>query len=107
MSKLKHTPGPWRVKQLDDCFIEPKICMIPANGCYSYDKLDANARLIAAAPDMLDFLIKSCIESIEMWKDDLEDIGRTFSFEEWKITNIEKVSIIESATGQPIEELIK
>jgi len=54
------TPGPWRAEQYDDCFIEPKICMIPANGCYDYKKFWGNSQFIAHArediPALLDYI---------------------------------------------------
>jgi hypothetical protein len=62
--------------------------------------------LYKSAPDMIDFLIKSCIESIDMWKDNAEDEGKAFYFAEWITTNIEKVNIIEQATGKTIEEVL-
>ncbi|MGL5999823.1 MAG: hypothetical protein ACRC1I_25515 [Pseudomonas proteolytica] len=43
------TPGPWTAMWLDDCFIEPRICKIPANGCYDYNKFGANSQFIAHA----------------------------------------------------------
>jgi hypothetical protein len=64
--------------------------MIPANGCYSYDKLDANARLIAAAPDMLEALI-SVAKKNKLDIESLVLVGKS----------------LESATGQPIKEIIK
>lgn len=45
----KHTPGPWRTNGGDDVWIGDARCI------YVGDKDDA--RLIAAAPDLLDVLI--------------------------------------------------
>jgi hypothetical protein len=63
------------IKHYDDIFIEPKICEIPANGCYSYDNWLDNARLISAAPDLLEackevrFLVNS-IPTFNEFKDE-------------------------------------
>lgn len=72
MSELKHTPGPWRVDETKDlgaygvwtdypthpgydgAGYESQICdVIPLGKEISRDQRDANARLIAAAPDLL------------------------------------------------------
>ena len=51
----QHTPGPWEVRQAET----GKVSIYPIAGAYrvadSYDGL-ANARLIAAAPEMHDFI---------------------------------------------------
>lgn len=56
----KATPGPWEVNQLDDCFIEPRICEIPANGCYDYEMFEANSMFIARSraliPELCDLI---------------------------------------------------
>lgn len=64
MSEAKHTPGPWRAKDQGE---GPRgrslgICISGANGLPLFflprgtEKNDANARLIAAAPDLLEAL---------------------------------------------------
>lgn len=53
----KATPGPWKVSQMDDCFIEPRICLIPANGCYDYEKIPSNADLIALSREALPYWV--------------------------------------------------
>ena len=95
--KLKHTPGPWFV--LKDA-LEWNICHKPkvlqgtpagypvARCPTSIKNAKANARLIAAAPEMLDALITMC--------DILNDSGN-----DW--VNAEK--LIEKATGKTWEEL--
>lgn len=64
--KTKHTPGPWTVCEKDNderlsieaespqfiCFVDPCI------------QRDANANLIAAAPDLFDALAE-CIDALE------------------------------------------
>lgn len=57
----KHTPGPWSVNGGDDVWIGNRICI------YVGDENDA--RLIAAAPDLLDALI----DAIEYLKNHLPD----------------------------------
>ena len=59
MSKLKHTPGPWSADR--GFVIDEKEHVI----CQTFNRLDEdfenqepNARLMAAAPKMLDVLIK-------------------------------------------------
>lgn len=61
----KHTPGPWRVVISDNgdrCEIEAanKDCVARAFAPFpfdtSWDERDANARLIAAAPELLEAL---------------------------------------------------
>jgi hypothetical protein len=58
----KATPGPWEVKDMDDCFIEPRICMIPGNGCYDYEKRGGNADFIALARTALPQLAEEVIK---------------------------------------------
>lgn len=57
----KHTPGPWSVNGGDEVWIGNRICI------YVGDENDA--RLIAAAPDLLDALI----DAVEYLKNHLPD----------------------------------
>lgn len=61
MSKAKHTPGPW---ESINGYIFPikgeKICIMTAMGSKGSER-EANARLIAAAPELLEAL-QSIIE---------------------------------------------
>ena len=57
----KHTPGPWQywpsIGQVNRPGDPNQICNIPPNGDKKpADENDANARLIAAAPDLLEAL---------------------------------------------------
>ena len=80
--ELKHTPGPWSARLLDQddawpCIraLQDEVYIVPPgyDGYYadfgvtgrSYDEARANARLIAAAPDLLEAAkgIIYCIES--------------------------------------------
>lgn len=68
MSKTKHTPGPWQIIGSDNATPhimtheaagildrEFLVCAMPAEISHSYNSW-ANARLIAAAPDLLEAL---------------------------------------------------
>jgi hypothetical protein len=59
----QHTPGPWEVKRQingEDFYIADgpnfDVCEIIVGHARSQEAAEANARLIAAAPDMLEFL---------------------------------------------------
>lgn len=113
---LKHTPGPWKAKETNKETItivspwsdkvKPESCdgygsylgihiseikHQNDNPCVSKMTADANARLIAAAPEMLEALIDIYIKGFELRSD-------TISFKVKKI--------IESATGLTIEEVL-
>lgn len=59
MSKKAHTPGPWRVGPVDDTRVEDadgnEVAQIDGdyNQPDTWPLMEANARLIAAAPDLL------------------------------------------------------
>jgi hypothetical protein len=68
MSKLKHTPGPWEIKDIENdanyirirgkkLGFRYKIANVIAEFSNEIDESKANARLIAAAPDILEILI--------------------------------------------------
>lgn len=100
--KFDHTPGPWNYK-MDitengfDVSSEKEIIAsrYPA-GWSEYDKIEmeANARLIAAAPEMLKELRKC-------FKDGMEG----YQMREEQAVRIK--NILESATGKIIEEILK
>lgn len=59
--KSEHTPGPWETNTLYSKVITPtkEICDVSVNANeegFTYDEWRANARLIAAAPDLLEAL---------------------------------------------------
>lgn len=78
MSNYNHTPGPWKFRTGDaDNYFEvlgpyksqKTICLLP-NGCFVPEtEAEANARLIAAAPDLLD-ACQSVLESLKQMKQD-------------------------------------
>jgi hypothetical protein len=97
MSKLKHTPGPWKSYNTEpvetelDIVIESQFSTI--GWLYSgKENSEANARLIAAAPDMLEALIS--VYQIYIDRDICCD-------------NEFIKSVIEKATGMSIEEILK
>lgn len=71
MSEFKHTPGPWRttpngVVTSDSCQISHVgETSRPADMVCNFERWDADARLIAAAPDMLHALNLA----LEYWQD--------------------------------------
>ena len=62
MSESKHTPGPWKVSPTDDTVVidatGAEVAAIDGdyNDPDTWPQMEANARLIAAAPDLLDAL---------------------------------------------------
>ena len=71
--RAKHTPGPWAVERFP--FSIGVYTEMPENQCLAIlqneerlvtPELEANARLIAAAPDLLE----ACKSAIRMWDED-------------------------------------
>jgi hypothetical protein len=104
MSKLKHTPGPWLHNDENDG--KEKIISQKQNKKSPYDSdvistgydgsliiSKANAKLIATAPEMLDFLIFAYECYIDI------------SF--FLYSRYELKKLIEKATGMKIEEVLK
>jgi len=54
----KHTPGPWKVDSLNRIYDDNDliVCLCSEIHRYPRESIDANAHLIAAAPDMLEAL---------------------------------------------------
>jgi hypothetical protein len=96
MSKLQHTPGSWKYTvskihhrhQISDSKCGGQICLMWNRG---KDITEANARLIAAAPEMLEALIFEA----KISQNDICGIP------------IRLIKIIEKATGMSIEEILK
>lgn len=74
----KHTPGPWELDQVSLCIygwsedercIRLADCGAADDDAISEDELEANARLIASAPELLEAL-KECL------KDNLYPVSR-------------------------------
>jgi hypothetical protein len=56
----KHTPGPWRISLVDETLIQGggrDVAMACGDYDTDFERMEANARLIAAAPDLLAALI--------------------------------------------------
>ncbi len=71
MSALKHTPGPWTATQWDDV----------RNGSNGFDvggHPDYNARLIAAAPELLKALESICSVAVNAEPDDPNRIEQVY-----------------------------
>ena len=95
--KLKHTPGPWGcIHEVEDkVWIRHKngvICAIELHHNKPHDVLYANARLIAAAPKMLESLIHLIGEHFELYG--------SYTYECRKAKEV-----IEKATGLKYEEV--
>lgn len=67
MTNVKHTPGPWRVVESIDGYFAGRKTTVKAGNLRvlspwqhrphpEFDEFEANARLIAAAPELLDAL---------------------------------------------------
>ena len=92
MSKLKHTPGPWEIKQDDRGYFEnigPLSMGFTHADDVWLDIEEADARLIAAAPEMLGALIMI----YKVWHEDSILISSV-------------KAIIEKATGLKIGEVL-
>lgn len=63
MSAAKHTPGPWTYQENSDAYTHivrgPTNSLICQLAQSTHVEIEANARLIAAAPELLEALIKA------------------------------------------------
>lgn len=90
-TQSKFTPGPWQIHgdpQTEICDIGTQPLANTGIPCRSFIEQQANARLIAAAPDMLDGLELS-IERLEL--------NNVEGSEQWIIDKL--TAILKSATG--------
>lgn len=121
---MKHTPGPWTVAigevvgfndngewffispetaRVGDC--GPAICVISHK--HDANSTDAaNARLIAAAPDMLEALITDYLV-FEGYVKMHEENGKLEKAMANKAQSDRIAGIIESATGQKIDDILQ
>ena len=90
--KIEHTPGPWELT-VDPCHydtmtsihggpaeirgkgIEWRQMMVEVGGYADPSTAEANARLIAAAPDMLEALDRVFVAATRIGRGDVGDIG--------------------------------
>lgn len=103
MKQLKHTPGEWRPADIGDWKYvsigekqSPSVCKVYGS---NDETLEANARLIACCPEMLEALI----ELISIVKIHSEATKNNFA---WAEVDYAK-EIIGKATGMKIEEIIE
>lgn len=78
MTQTNHTPGPWSLKMTGwrtnpFAIYSPRrpgaVACVPSRTSVPLDEQDANAHLIAAAPDMLDALERA-YQKLSFWMDD-------------------------------------
>ena len=103
MGKLNHTPGPWELLEFAGSGNLCKVIAFCQTNQWNIeiarvthedpDEQTANARLIAAAPEMLDFLIR------------IVSRGKSVSVSSWLTLYEREIAIIEKVTGQKIEDL--
>lgn len=60
--KSKHTPGPWKVQRHGQDVYDHDVEIWSQNTCIAFIDGAANARLIAAAPELLSLLQHLCSE---------------------------------------------
>lgn len=74
---MEHTPGPWRVELFQHsphARIQPAVGVAKGGSIADVYNSDANARLIAAAPELLDALNRFVAMSEQgRWVGDLDD----------------------------------
>lgn len=104
MTKLQHTPGPWKCYNTDPVETELDIVIesqfLTMGWLYSSNEnSEANARLIAAAPEMLEELINFCRYNCTDCSGHIEGCSETCGLKNAK-------AIIEKATGLKIEEVL-
>ena len=99
MSKLKHTPGPWKVRE-----IGTQNYYEIGNGRHRTADVgkESDARLIAAAPEMLECLIKKFKLRRSKFYDDPRLSGG-----DWRSYLKDDIELIEKATGLPIDEVLQ
>lgn len=69
----KHTPGPWKVIPITKAIFNVESggqCLATVDG-FGREDSEANARLIAAAPELLG-LVKHVPEMLKAWRKDIE-----------------------------------
>ena len=56
---MKHTKGPWNIRRSDKIYTIDQTKDLDLSKDSDLDQLDSNMLLMAAAPDLLDLLIKA------------------------------------------------
>ena len=107
MSKLNHTPGKWHyvdyAPQFNGCF--PVYDIRDDNGTCVAEVVhtESDARLMTASPDMLDALI----EEKKKRKEKCPECHHSCTGFSKECLVMKHKTLIESATGLPIEEVLK
>jgi hypothetical protein len=100
VKKLKHTKGPWGFDSFGIFKKEYIIAPSLSNAEYGCGRIkEADARLIAAAPEMLEALIESVKEGFALVRKYKAELPA-----DWK--EDKRVVAIEKATGLKIKEVI-
>jgi hypothetical protein len=97
MPEHKYTPGPWEIQKADDAYCIASIgnlVIMPAVGKVKHDNSEADARLIAAAPELLD----ACTALID-YDESAEDGDVSMIMAYAKATRLARKAIAK-ATGQ-------
>ena len=85
-----HTPGPWEVRGIG--VHAPGLRTVASLTCGDYPERSANARLIAAAPELLSF--------IKSWRETIVGNPANYAPESWeRMFHDEAMAIIASAEG--------
>jgi len=97
--ETKHTPGPWTfdcspsstIVWSDECGRSREICKVTPRGEVTGSEGEANARLIAAAPELLEACkaLKSCLGSIHFPNGDPECVATSLELAQQAITKAE------------------
>jgi hypothetical protein len=111
MSKLQHTPGSWKYTvskihhrhQISDSKCGGQICLMWNRG---KDITEANARLIAAAPEMLIELLKSIAELDKTGFASITSETIIMKATGWSYDILNDV-LTKLSTGMSIEEILK
>jgi hypothetical protein len=119
MKQLKHTPGDWKIDDKGSHYniiTEPStiddsshiVCKVNDNFVKPMRQL-SNARLIAAAPEMLEMLIQSIkyelIYYINMFPKIINTEKAIKHFRDTE-PKAKKINLLEKATGEKIEDLL-
>ena len=119
-NKLKHTPGPWCIKEFNggEIFVEAQksddmpyaldVCGDDYTGYGDVEQRNHNMRLIAAAPEMLDVLIRFAKDGFahECFACSA-DYPASCAYTPDQCSYISIKTVIERATGMTIDEAIK
>lgn len=104
---MSHTKGKWKYEITNatenklDILIQSQE-NITIGWVYADEEGEANARLIASAPDMLEALIELLRDSINNYPNMPNNHRKT-----WHEYYSDEIQVIEQATGKTIDEVLK